>query len=170
MEKSDYKNDASPNERLMLTIVRLSEQYKKDCSLIFSHYGLTFSQYNVLRILDGSENGQNTISRVSKLMLVSGANMTGIAKRLERDGFLARKSIPEDERVTLLEITPRGRKTLKSIEIERDTLIDRYLSDYGEETKQQLRTSLRACLRKASNREPEKKRANLDRTGQKRAH
>jgi len=157
MEKSDYKNDASPNERLMLTIVRLSEQYKKDCSLIFSHYGLTFPQYNVLRILDGSENGQNTISRVSKLMLVSGANMTGIAKRLERDGFLSRKSIPEDERITLLEITPRGRQTLKSIETERDALIDRYLSDYGEETKQQLQSTLRACLRKASSRKTQEK-------------
>jgi len=157
MEKLDYKNDASPNERLMLTIVRLSEQYKKDCSLIFSHHGLTFPQYNVLRILDGSENGQNTISRVSKLMLVSGANMTGIAKRLERDGFLLRKSIPEDERVTLLAITLRGRQTLKSIETERDALIDRYLSDYGEETKQQLQTSLRACLRKASSRKTQEK-------------
>jgi DNA-binding MarR family transcriptional regulator len=150
MENTSYKNDASPNEKLMLTIVRLSEQYKKDCSVIFNHYGLTFPQYNVMRILDGSENGQNTISRVSNLMLVSGANMTGIAKRLERDGFLTRKGIPEDERVTLLEITSKGKQTLKSIEMDRDELIDRYLSDYGEETKLQLQTTLRDCLRKAS--------------------
>ena len=160
MEKTGYKNDASANEKLMLTIVRLSEQYKKDCSLLFSRYGLTFPQYNVLRILDSSENGQNTISRVGKLMLVSGANMTGIAKRLERDGFLMRKGVPEDERVTLLEITMKGRQTLTSIAADRDALIGHYLSDYDEETRQQLRSTLRACLWKATGREKEKQMMN----------
>jgi DNA-binding MarR family transcriptional regulator len=152
MAKSDYKNDASPNEKLMLTIVRLSEQYKKDCSLIFSRYGLTFPQYNVLRILDGSENKRNTISRVGKLMLVSGANMTGIAKRLERDGFLVRKGVPEDARIAFLEITTKGKQTLATIATHRDALIDHYLSDYDEETRQRLRSILRDCLRKVTDR------------------
>jgi DNA-binding MarR family transcriptional regulator len=35
--------------------------------------------------------------------------MTGIAKRLERDGFLIRKSDPRDERVTILQITAKGK-------------------------------------------------------------
>jgi DNA-binding MarR family transcriptional regulator len=44
-------------------------------------------------------------------MLVPEANMTGLAKRLERDGFLIRKSDSNDERVTILEITPKGKRT-----------------------------------------------------------
>lgn len=44
-------------------------------------------------------------------MLVPRANMTGIAKGLERSGFIIRKSDPRDERVTILEITPKADKT-----------------------------------------------------------
>jgi MarR family 2-MHQ and catechol resistance regulon transcriptional repressor len=62
-------------------------------------------------------------------MLVPGANMTGIAKRLERDGFITRKSDPKDERITLLEITPKGRRTLKNIENEKDKTIAIILKD-----------------------------------------
>jgi len=51
---------------------------------------------------------------------VPGANMTGIAKRLEKSGFIARKSDPLDERVTILKLTPRGKTTLASIEKELD--------------------------------------------------
>ena len=74
-----------------------------------------FSQYNVLRVLDASENGENTITNVSRIMLVSGANMTGIAKRLEKNEFIIRKSDPKDERITLLEIKSKGRLSLKNI-------------------------------------------------------
>lgn len=150
MERFVFKDDASPDEKLLLTIVRLAELYKKDCSLIFGAYGLTFAQYNVLRILDGSTRGQNILSRVSALMLVSGANMTGIAKRLERDGFILRKGVPEDERITVLEITPKGKKTLRSIAKERDRLITKYLKVYPSRSRRELQAMLRPCLKGAS--------------------
>lgn len=153
MERFIFKDDASPDEKLLLTIVRISERYKKDCSLIFGAYGLTFAQYNVLRILEGSVRGQNILSRVSALMLVSGANMTGIAKRLERDGFILRKGVPEDERITVLEITPKGKKTLRSIAKERDALIKKYLKVYPQHLRRTLQCTLRKCLREASGRQ-----------------
>jgi DNA-binding MarR family transcriptional regulator len=152
MERFVFKDDANPDEKLLLTIVRLSELYKKDCGLIFGAYGLTFAQYNVLRILEGSVRGQNILSRVSSLMLVSGANMTGIAKRLERDGFIVRKGVPEDERITVLEITPKGKKTLRSIAKGRDALITKYLKVYSQDLRRKLQSTLRKCLHEASSR------------------
>jgi MarR family 2-MHQ and catechol resistance regulon transcriptional repressor len=53
-------------------------------------------------------------------MLVPGANITGLAKRLQKDGFIVKKSDERDERVTILEITPKGKRTLKYIEKEKD--------------------------------------------------
>ncbi|UCG67758.1 MAG: winged helix DNA-binding protein, partial [Deltaproteobacteria bacterium] len=97
-----------------MAVVRAAETCKRKHSAIFRNYGLSFPQYNVLRVLDASRNGMNKISEVSRIMLVPGANMTGIGKRLERNGFLIRKSDPNDERVTIFEITPKGRKTLKN--------------------------------------------------------
>ena len=124
--KNEYKSDMNLNEKVMMAIVRSSEHFKKYTSSIFKNYGLTFSRYNVLRVLDASKNGQNTITQVSGIMLVSGANMTGLAKRLERDGFIIRKSDANDERITLLEITPKGRLALKNISGEKERLIEWY--------------------------------------------
>ena len=120
MAKGAYTSDLSLDEKVMLGIVKVAERFKKESSALFQNYDLTFSQYNVIRILGSSDNGQNKITNIRKIMLVSGANMTGLAKRLERNGFLIRKGDPNDERITWLEITPKGKQTLKNIEREKD--------------------------------------------------
>lgn len=149
MDKFGYKSDLNLQEKILITIVRLSELYKKDCSNLFGKYGLTFTQYNVLRILDSSENGTSIISRVGSVMLVSGANMTGIAKRLEKDGFLIRKYVPEDERVTLLQITPQGKKAIKNIEKKKDEMLAKYLTSFSTDEQLELQADLRKLLREA---------------------
>jgi len=147
MSNSAYKSNLSIDEKLMVTIVRVAEQFKKDSYLIFKNYGLTFPQYNVLRVLNDSENGQNTITNTGNVLLVTGANMTGIAKRLEKNGFLIRKGDPNDERVTLLEITPKGRQTLGNISQEKDENIDRYFIDCTEDEKEKLLEKIRKLLK-----------------------
>jgi len=147
MVDGGYTSDLSLDEKVMMVTVRLAEFFKKNSTNIFKNYGLTFPQYNVLRVLDSSENRQNTISNVGKIMLVSGANMTGIAKRLEKNGFLLRKSDPNDERITLLEITPKGREQLKNISREKDTNIARYLEHFSDEQKKEVLTLLRSVIR-----------------------
>ena len=67
--------------------------------------------------------------------MVSGANMTGIAKRLEKDGFIIRRSDTSDERITLLEITPKGKQTIKNISAAKDGLINTFLNAFSEEKK-----------------------------------
>ena len=126
-----YKSDLDVNEKLMVAIVRASEAYKKEADGIFRNYGLTFSQYNVLRVLNNSPEGKNTITNASRIMLVSGANMTGIAKRLEKSGFIIRKSDARDERVTLLEITPKGKQAINNISLEKDALVETYLQSFS---------------------------------------
>ena len=130
-----YKGDLGINEKLMVAIVKASETYKKNAGAIFRNYGLTFSQYNVLRILNNSPKGKNKITIASRIMLVSGANMTGVAKRLEKNGFIIRRGDASDERITWLEITPKGKKTIKNISAEKDKLIQTYLMDFSEEEK-----------------------------------
>jgi len=131
MGKYGYTSNMSIQEKLMIALVRASELYKKECSLIFRNYRLTFAQYTVLRVLVGSKNATNTITNVSRVMLVSGADMSGIAKRLERSGFIIRKEEPTDERVTLLEITPKGKQVLQNIEEEKEAVINKYLADFA---------------------------------------
>jgi DNA-binding MarR family transcriptional regulator len=135
MEKTNYNNDLTSDERVMMAIVRAAENFKRTHSIVFKKRGLSFPQYNILRVLESSEEGQNKISVVGKIMLTPGANMTGLAKRLEKNGFIQRKPDPADERVTLLAITQKGRATLMEIEAEKDRAIDRILEGITDASK-----------------------------------
>ncbi|MBA4418613.1 MAG: MarR family transcriptional regulator [Syntrophus sp. (in: bacteria)] len=132
----NYRSDLSVDENVLMALVRAAEIFKRVVSTVFRRYNLSFPQYNVLRVLDASKEGQNRITDVSRIMLVPYANMTGIAKRLEKNGFINRNSDPTDERVTMLEITQKGKKTLVKIENERDKNMLAMLQGFSEQEKQ----------------------------------
>jgi len=145
-DRGGYKSDLNADEKVMIVIVRAAELFKKKSGAIFKNYGLTFSQYNVLRILDATPNGKNTITNVSRIMLVSGANMTGVAKRLEKNGFLIRRGDANDERITLLEITPKGRQSLRNICEEKDENLKKYMSSFSANEKEEMLSKLKQTL------------------------
>ena len=129
MAEPIYESDLSINEKVLMGMVRAAEIFKRNHSAVFRNYGLSFPQYNVLRVLEASKNSQNKMSDISRIMLVPDANITGIAKRLEKEGFIIKKSDPADERVTILEITPKGKRTLKNIETKKDEWLDLMLKN-----------------------------------------
>ncbi|MCX8022602.1 MAG: MarR family transcriptional regulator [Syntrophorhabdaceae bacterium] len=147
MPNMEYKSDLSPDETVLMAFVRAAETFKRVVSAIFRKYDLSFPQYNVLRVLDASQGGQCRITDVSRIMLVPGANMTGIAKRLEKNGFIVRKSDPNDERVTILEITKKGRDTLAKIEKERDENMNTMLKGFTEQEKLELLNKVKRLLK-----------------------
>lgn len=138
MEGRGFTSTLSNDEKLLMAIVRAGEAYKRIVSSRFKQYGLSFPQYNILRVLDASESGESRITNVSRIMLVPVANMTGLAKRLERSGFVERKADPSDERATVLSITAKGRGTLMAIEKERDDCLWSLLSGFTAEEKLHL--------------------------------
>jgi MarR family 2-MHQ and catechol resistance regulon transcriptional repressor len=76
-------------------------------------------------------------------MLVPVANITGVAKRLEKEGFIIKKSDPSDDRVTILEITSKGKRTLKNIEREKDEKLKVMLKNLTEKQKRVLLDTVR---------------------------
>lgn len=147
MRVVNYRSDLSGDEKVLMAVVRAAEIFKRAISTIFRNQDLSFPQYNVLRVLDASTRGQSRITEVSRIMLVPGANMTGIAKRLEKNGFILKKSDIKDERVTLLEITAKGKETLKKIEKERDQCLKMMLKGFSHEEKQDLLTKVRRLIK-----------------------
>ena len=147
MSTERYVSDLSTNEKVLMAMVRAAEIFKRTHSAIFRNYGLSFPQYNILRVLDASRNGMNRISEVSRIMLVPGANMTGLTKRLEKNGFVIRKSDPKDERVTILEITPKGRSTLKNIEAEKDRSTQTILTGFSQDDITDLLDKLKKLIK-----------------------
>ena len=141
-------NNLSLNEKIMIFIVMASEAFKKKSSAIFREHGLTFPHYNVLKYLITCEGRKDTVGNLSKRMLVTGANVTGLAKRMEKTGLIERKNDEKDERLTMLQITPKGLKTLNKIRDLQEQHIEEYLKNYSEDYKEEILSVLKHILRK----------------------
>jgi len=75
--------------------------------------GLTLSQFAVLEAL--YHVGPMSLSEIAKKILTTGGNLTMVAGNLEREELVNRKSSPEDARVSILSLTPKGRKLISEI-------------------------------------------------------
>ena len=147
MTQRTYKSNLSTDEKVLMAIVRAAEFFKRIHSGVFRNFGLSFPQYNVLRVLEASKNGQNKISDVSRIMLVPGANITGIAKRLAKDGFIIKKPDPRDDRVTILKITPKGKKALQKIAAQKDQRLKLMLKNLSARQKRELIDRVKIILK-----------------------
>ena len=150
MKLTGYKSDLNIDEKVMMAIVRVAELFKKDADAIFREFGLTFPQYNALRVLEASGNGRNTITNVCRVMLVSGANMTGIVKRLEKNGFLVREKDPADDRITILKITAKGKTAIKNIAGQKDRYIQNQLKGFSKKQKEEIASILVKMMKNRS--------------------
>jgi MarR family 2-MHQ and catechol resistance regulon transcriptional repressor len=146
MNNSNYRSNLTLDERVLIVTVRAAEFFKRVHSSVFKKYGLSFSKYNLLRALDASSHGRSRISDVSRIMLVPNANITGVAKRLAKQGFIAKKDDPADERVTILEITQKGKEALTAIENEKNSSLQLMLKGLSEEEKKELLKSVNVIL------------------------
>lgn len=80
---------------------------------IRSHFRKTFAvtlpQFDVLSELERA--GQRlTMSQLSKELMVSNGNITGVVDRLEKNGLVKRARPEHDRRIQYIELTDEGRK------------------------------------------------------------
>ena len=136
------------DEKVMVFVVMASEMFKKKSSAIFKDYGVTFPHYNVLKYLTACEGGRDTVGNVSKRMLVTGANVTGLAKRMEKAGLIERQNDVKDERLTVLQITPMGVNCLDAIREIQGQHVKEYLHTYSNERKEEVLSVLKHIVRK----------------------
>ena len=82
---------------------------------LFRQFGLTPSQYNVLRILRGDEKPLPCLEIAERMIQVVPA-ITGLLDRLEKQGLVRRQRLTDDRRVTHVEITDDVLKILAELD------------------------------------------------------
>lgn len=78
-------------------------------SLFRSNFSVTLPQFDVLSELERAGR-QLTMSELSRQLMVSNGNVTGVIDRLEKNGFVTRKRAEHDRRIQYIELTPHGRE------------------------------------------------------------
>ena len=129
----------SPEQEAILNIARTADRFGICFSRLFREYGLTPSQYNVLRILRG-EGKPLPILEVADRMLAAVPGITGLIDRLEGMGLVTRERSTEDRRVVFVAITPQGLDLLARLD-EPETALHRKL--VGHLTTAELRELVR---------------------------
>jgi DNA-binding MarR family transcriptional regulator len=97
----------SPEQEAMLNLVRTNDRFQIRFTRLFREYGVTPSQYNVLRVLRG-EGRPLPCLEVAERLVAAVPAITGLIDRLEALGLVTRERSTEDRRVVYVAITPGG--------------------------------------------------------------
>ena len=128
-----------PEQEAMLNIVRANDQFQIHFTRLFREYGLTSSQYNILRILRG-EGSPLPILEIADRMIVVVPGITGLIDRLEQADWVRRVRCEKDRRVIYVEITTKALKVLADLD---QPLLELHQKLMGHLTKAELKELIR---------------------------
>jgi DNA-binding MarR family transcriptional regulator len=100
---------------LILNLVALSDQIESYGEALMYEHGLPSSAaFNVLTIVLGAGEPLPP-SVIAQRMVVSRQTITGVLDSLQKRGLIRRIPHAEDRRMTLIEVTPEGRKRAEAL-------------------------------------------------------
>ncbi len=85
-------------------------------SKIFEQYGITLTQYNILRILRGQYPNPASVNLLKERMLDKRSDASRIVERLRIKGLIKRKICPNDRRKVEVLITEIGLELLENLD------------------------------------------------------
>lgn len=110
--------------RLWLRMVACTQMVEQEIRFMLREkFAMTLPRFELLAALDRVADGI-TMGELSRWLMVTKGNITGIAERLSEDGFIKRQPTPTDRRSFVVTLTPKGRKLFKEMETEYERLLD----------------------------------------------
>lgn len=101
--------DAAEGMAAVTAVMRAQQLLLAQVEETLRPHALTFARYEVLMLLTLSRTGELPLATVGSRLQVHPASVTGLVKRLERDGLLTRRIDPDDARARRVSITDEGR-------------------------------------------------------------
>ena len=103
-------------EEAFLNVARTSARLSDAIEELLKAHGITGAQYNVLRILRGSEPDGLCRNELRDRMITRMPDMTRLLDRMEEAGLVTRSREREDRRMVLTRITDRGLQILDELD------------------------------------------------------
>jgi len=110
-----------------LGLLLAADRVRRLASQVAAREGLTVQQYNVLRILRGSEGEGLPTLAIAQRMVEKTPGITRLIDRLEGKGLVRRERCPEDRRLVRCHITEAGLRSLGSLDDAMDRVDDQAL-------------------------------------------
>src|ERR1700752_2499658 len=117
-------------------------------------FDVTLPRFDLMAQLDRAPDGM-TLSDISKRMMVSNGNVTGLVDRLVESGHLDRRTSDSDRRVQVIRLTKIGRAEFRKMAAEHETWIADIFSELTPKDVRELmrlRAKTKGSARKAAGR------------------
>lgn len=82
-------------------------------------FGISLGRFDYLAQLHRHRDGLK-MSELSRCLMVTGGNVTGLTDDLERDGLVVRESSPTDRRSWIVRLTVEGRRSFEAMAAEHE--------------------------------------------------
>ena len=99
--------------RLWLRLLACSTQIETEIrKRLRTRFGITLSRFDYLAQLHRHPEGLR-MTALSRYLMVTGGNTTGLTDELEKEGYVQRQAAPGDRRAVVLRLTAHGRDSFE---------------------------------------------------------
>ena len=112
----------------LVGIIQLANLLNRRLAPVISRYRITPQQWGVLSAI-AEESSPPTMADVSRLLMVSKQNITGMVTRLESLGLIRRAADPDDLRAVRIHLTRKGQQVVGSVTPVYKRWIEKALAD-----------------------------------------
>jgi DNA-binding MarR family transcriptional regulator len=100
-------------------------------------FAMTLPQFDVMAALYREERGMS-MTELSRRLMVSNGNVTGIIDRLVAEAYVLRQALAEDRRSFIVRLTPKGAARFATVAEAHEQWVDQLLSDFDAEEMEML--------------------------------
>jgi DNA-binding MarR family transcriptional regulator len=134
----EHSDDHGDELRLWLRLLTCTTLIEGEVrSRLRERFDVTLPRFDLMAQLDKAPDGM-TLSDVSKRMMVSNGNITGLVERLVQSGHVDRRTSESDRRVQVIRLTKSGRAEFRKMAAEHEIWIADMFSDLGEKDLREL--------------------------------
>lgn len=131
-------NDDHLSLRLWLRLLACRSDIEKQIrERLRLHAGMTLARFDYLAQLHRHPAGLR-MNALSRYLMVTGGNVTGLTDQLERDGLVQRDAEPDDRRSWRIVLTPKGREVFEGIAGAHEGWVIELLAGLTEPERRQL--------------------------------
>lgn len=129
----------SREQEVFLNVMRTAEALGEGMDAVLKPFGLSRTQYNVLRILRGAQAccGESGLAcrEIGERMVTRDPDITRLLDRMEKAGLIARERAKNDRRVIKTAVTAEGLRILAELD---RPVMDAHKRQLGHMTQEKL--------------------------------
>jgi DNA-binding MarR family transcriptional regulator len=138
LPRAGSRSSSKQRLRLWIRLLRATRAIEAELrERLRVQFSMTLPQFDVMAALAREEDGM-TMTNLSRALMVSNGNVTGIIDRLAAENYVVRQAPAEDRRSFIVRLTAKGAARFDTVAAGHEEWVNKLLSDFGAEQMESL--------------------------------